>query len=92
MTTSESSPTVKVDWSNNKICVPEFAPEIMVSLRYILSPDFNSLVSVLTTPDIAPTTPTNCFFISSFSSAIACKFKKNTNVIRLASSFFISEK
>ena len=26
ITTSESSPTVNVDWSNNKICVPEPAP------------------------------------------------------------------
>ena len=28
---SESDPIVKVDWSKSNICVPEFAPDIIVS-------------------------------------------------------------
>ena len=31
--------------------------------------NYNSLVSVLTVPEIAPTIPTNCFSIVNFSSA-----------------------
>jgi len=42
-----------------------------------LSPVFNSLVSVLTVPDIAPTIPTNCFSIVSSSFALALKLPKN---------------
>ena len=86
ITTSDSSPTVKVDWSNNKIWVPEAAPEIIDSFKYILSPIFNSLVSVLTVPEITPTIPTSCLSIFNVSLAnelILIKNNKLMNIVRI---------
>ena len=77
ITTSDSAPIVKVDWSKSNICVPEFSAAKIVSFKYILSPALRVLLPVLTVPFIAPTIPTNCFSIVSFSSA--CKdVVKNT--------------
>ena len=88
ITTSESDPIVNVDWSSNNICVPDPAPAKIVSFKYILSPGFNSLVSVFTVPEVAPTIPTNCFSIVS-SSACEILNIKNKPIIT-DKIFFIS--
>ena len=83
---------MKVDWSNNKIWVPEFKSEIIVSFRYILSPVFNYRVSVLTVPEIAPTIPTSCLSIFNVSLANELTLIKNNKLKNIVKILFIAEK
>ena len=83
---------MKVDWSNNKIWVPEFKSEIIVSFRYTLSPVFNSRVSVLTMPEIAPTIPTSCLSIFNVSLANELTLIKNNKLKNIVKILFIAEK
>ena len=80
---------MKVDWSNNKIWVPDSAPEIIDSFKYILSPIFNSLVSVLTVPEIAPTIPTSCLSIFNVSLAYELILIKNNKLMNIVRILFI---
>ena len=70
----------------------EFKSEIIVSFRYILSPVFNSRVSVLTMPEIAPTIPTSCFSIFNVSVANELTLIKNNKLKNIVKIFFITKK
>ena len=57
-----------------------------------MSPVFNSLVSVLTVPEIAPTIPTSCFSILNVSFANELTLNKNSKLSNVVRILFILEK